>query len=137
MNNANAATIRRTTCNGFSVTIENGQLCHAGGTFTRHAGVCMADALELAEAIGMFDRAEMPSLMAAASKLAKRGPLSLWPLVKEAARLSHLAGTRPADMPRPTETITTADAFTADDLRLPQNMIRAARPGRRIERPMP
>ncbi len=95
-------TITRRTLDGFLVTIEDGALGTHRSTFTRHAPLrIMTDVLELAEAIPMFDRAEMPSLATAAAKLAKRGPLSLWPLVGEAARLSHRAGTRPADMPRP------------------------------------
>lgn len=101
-NATNIPAITRKTLDNFRVTIEGGALCHSGGTFTRHAPLAQtADILELAEAVSLFDRAEMPSLAAAAAKLSQRGPLSLWPLVEEAARLSHRAGTRPADMPRP------------------------------------
>jgi hypothetical protein len=112
-------TISRMTADNFNVTVENGALCHGGGTFTKHAPLTtMADVLELAEAVSLFDRAEMPSLAAAAAKLAKRGPLSLWPLVEEAARLSHRAGTRPADMPRPQRMVRLAGPAEPGDVAL-------------------
>jgi hypothetical protein len=98
-------TITRKTLDGFPVVIEDGELGTHRATFTRHAPLrTVADVLELAEAVSLFERAEMPSLATAAAKLSKRGPLSLWPLVEEAARLSHKAGTRPADVAPPMRT---------------------------------
>lgn len=120
--NTNAAattlpTITRKSLNGFVITIEGGCLCHQGGTFTRHAPLTSKDdVFELAEAVSLFDRAEMPSLAAAASKLAKRGPLSLWPLVDMAARLSHRAGTRPADV-RPPQKAVDVSVWAPEELR--------------------
>ncbi len=106
MSNATAETpapiASRTTADGHRVVIDPaGCLAHSGGTFTRHAGLSVADALVVAEAVVLFDRAEMPALAGAAARLAKRGPLSLWPLVEAAALASHRAGTRPSDMPAP------------------------------------
>jgi hypothetical protein len=110
-------TITRKTLDGFIVTIENGALGTHRATFTRHAPLrTMADVLELAEAVPMFERAEMPALATAAAKLAKRAPLSLWPLVEEAARLSHKAGTRPSDVPAPEREIRVA-VWTEEELR--------------------
>jgi len=113
--------IIRKTMDGFRVSVEDGCLCHQGGTFTRHAPLTRReDVLTLAEAISLFDHAEMPSLAAAAAKLARRGPLDLWPLVEEAARLSHRAGTRPADMPRPQRAVHVV-VWTPDELRIAAN----------------
>jgi hypothetical protein len=127
-------TISRKTADNFNVTIENGALSHGGGTFTRHAPLTtMADVLELAEAVSLFDRAEMPSLAAAAAKLAKRGPLSLWSLVEEAARLSYRAGTRPADMPRPRRMVRLAGPAEPGDVALrTAGFIPAVRIGPRV-----
>jgi hypothetical protein len=127
-------TIARKTADNFRVTIEGGALCHQGGTFTRHAPLTStADVLELAEAVSLFERAEMPSLASAAAKLSKRGPLSLWPLVEEAARLSHRAGTRPADMPRPQRMVRLAGPAEPGDAALrAAGFIPAVRIGRRI-----
>jgi hypothetical protein len=93
---------RRRTLDGFVVDLDSqGRLAHGGGNFTRHPGLSIPDALVVAEAVGLFERQEMPSLASAAATLAKKGPLSLWPVVKLTTKLSHRAGTAPADMPVP------------------------------------
>lgn len=126
--------IARKTMDGFRVTIENGELCHAGGTFTRYAPLATTDdILVLAEAVSLFDRAEMPSLSGAATKLAKRGPLSMWPLIEEAARMSHRAGTRPADMPRPQRMVRLAGPAEPGDAAIrAAGFIPPVRLGRRV-----
>lgn len=123
--------LTRRTADDKLVTVEDGLLCHQGGTFTRHAALGLADSLVLAEAIGLFERTEMPSLTEAAAVLRRRGPVQLWPLVEMANRLSHRAGTRPAWADRPQRKVRLADAATPQDLAIrAQGYIVMPRPGR-------
>lgn len=91
---------RRTTLDGHRVEIDaSGCLAHAYGTFTRHAGLPLPVALEVAEAVSLFVRAEMPALMAAASRMARSGrPVAFWALVAAASTESARQGTRPAEL---------------------------------------
>jgi hypothetical protein len=74
-----------------------------GYTWTRHRTLDVQTALLVAEEAFLFDAAEMPSLMVAASRLAKRSPRGVLPGDPRAlaSKLSHKAGTRPADIPAP------------------------------------
>lgn len=109
----------RRTMDNHAVTIDAaGYVCHAGGTFTRHAALPLAVALEVAEALPMFDRREVPALVAAASRMARAGgAVDFWTLVRRACAESHRAGARPADMPVPTERAPVLAVWTAETLR--------------------
>lgn len=60
-----------------------------------------ADALLVAGEASLFDAAEMPHLIRAAAKLAKRGTILPGELRAAASGASHKAGTRPADVKAP------------------------------------
>lgn len=122
---------------GYRVRVEDGRLGNLRGAFTRHAPVeTMADALAVAECVSLFDLAEMPALAAAASKLSRRGPVEVWSLVEEAAKLSHKAGTRPADMPAPTKTMRVA-VWTPQEIALRQaGSIVSPKSTRKVEVPL-
>jgi hypothetical protein len=70
-------------------------------TFTRHRPLDVPTALLVAEEAMLFDAAEIPALIEAAHRLARRSPCGVLPgaLRALASRLSTRAGTRPADAP--------------------------------------
>ncbi len=61
----------------------------------------LADALLVASEASLFDASEMPHLIRAAAKLAKRGTIQPGQLRTAASLASHEAGTRPADVAPP------------------------------------
>lgn len=141
MNSATAATeiiFTRKTADGYTVEIDAAGLVWGRlGTFTRHAGLPRQAAYQFAEAVGLFDLREMPSLVGAAAKLAKAGDVDFWTLVQAAIVASAKAHTIPADMPRAVVTMTLAAYAEPADARLPPGTIPAQRPGRRVKVALP
>lgn len=92
---------RRRTLDGKPVEIDaSGLVWGLWSTYTRHAPLPRQAALEVAEAAGMFDAAEIPALVGAAAKLAKGGmAVDFWTLVEHTIAASGKAGTIPTDMP--------------------------------------
>jgi hypothetical protein len=75
---------------------------HAGISWTGGwIALTPADALLVASEASLFDAAEMPHLIRAAAKLAKRGTVLPGELRAAASVASHKAGTRPADVAPP------------------------------------
>lgn len=75
---------------------------HAGISWTGGwIALTPADALLVASEASLFDAVEMPHLIRAAAKLAKRGTVLPGALRASASEASHKAGTRPADVAPP------------------------------------
>lgn len=127
---------RRTTADGKGVYLySDGDIANQlGATFTRHATLPLPLAWEVMEAVALFDVAEMPAVMTAASKAAKRGgAVAYWDLVQAAIVESAKAHTIPADMPPAVVTMTLTDYANPEDFNLPPGYIPAQRPGRRAK----
>lgn len=89
---------------------DNGDVTDAiGRTWTNHRALSVGEALVIADVATLFDAAEMPVIVAAAHKLAKRGVLLPGDLSAAASLASERSGSRPADVARMPIVLSKAD----------------------------